>query len=74
MEEKLQFLCQEIQDKFGENSNKMFSILLMLIFMDTKEWTVPDYIKSVPEFADYIDYLENSQLLKEIFQQKDNNL
>lgn len=71
-DELLQQLSVEIQQKFGANSTKMFGILIIMTFMDTKEWKIPDYIKSIPEFADYIDYLENSDLLKEIFQNKSN--
>ena len=67
MEEKLQQLTTEIQAKFGSDSTKMFSILILMVFMDTSKWEIPDYMKSIPELKDYINFLENNELLKEIF-------
>jgi len=57
----------EIQNEFGVDSNKMFTILILLIFMDTQKYEIPDYFRNIPELHKYIDYIENSQLLKEIF-------
>lgn len=66
-DELLQQLTAEIQQKFGDKSYIMFTILILMIFMDTSKWTIPDYLKNVPELHEYVDYLENSELLKEIF-------
>ena len=66
-DELLQQLCAEVQQKFGEDSSKMFSILILMIFMDTSKWEIPPYLHDIPELREYVDYLENSELVKEIF-------
>lgn len=66
-DELLQQLTTEVQQKFGDKSYIMFTILILMIFMDTSEWKIPDYLKNVPELHEYVDYIENNPLLKEIF-------
>ena len=68
MEEKIKLLCEDVQKTFGKDSNKMFTILLLLIFTDGEQ-KFPDYLR-IPELKEYINYLENSPIIREIFKNK----
>lgn len=65
MEEKLQQLMTEIQNEFGADSNKMFTILILLIFTD-KDMKLSECFH-VPELQSYINFIEHNKLLQEIF-------
>jgi len=65
MEEKIKLLFEDVKSRFGDDSNKMFTIILLMIFMNG-ECKFPDYLR-VPELKEYIDYMENSPILKEMF-------
>lgn len=65
MEEKLQQLMAEIQNEFGDESNKMFAIIIIMIFMD-KDMHIPEYLR-IPELNEYINFIETNQTLHKLF-------
>lgn len=65
MEEKLQQLMAEIQNEFGADSNKMLTILILLIFTD-KDMKLSECFH-VSELQPYINFIEHNKLLQEIF-------
>ena len=71
MEEKIKLLFEDVKEHFGDDSNKMFTIIILMIFMNG-ECKFPDYLR-IPELKEYIDYMENSPILQEIFKKNSNN-
>lgn len=59
----LENLKNEIFEFVNHDGTKMFTVLLLLSFINNETGKIPDYLRS-PEINDIIDFIENSETLK----------
>ena len=61
----IQQLFSEVKEKFGDESDKMFTIIIIMILMD-KDMHIPKYLR-IPELNEYINFIETNQTLHQLF-------
>ena len=61
----IQQLFSEVKEKFGDASDKMFAIIIIMILMD-KNMHIPEYLR-IPELNEYINFIETNQTLHKLF-------
>lgn len=70
MNDSLEKLTLIIQRDFGHDNIRMFGLFLLLPMIDKKVWKFEDYMHE-SEVKELVEYIENSEELRNVFGMKE---